>query len=69
MLAGALGALAPDLNKPSVHFFGRSCYPKAVDDFHGRIQTESPRLMPFELLAGGLMARRLGRGIKRARAA
>jgi hypothetical protein len=56
VLAGALGALAPDLNKPSRHFLGRSCYPKAVDRFHARIQKEDSGRMPQELLVGAVAA-------------
>ena len=57
VLAGMAGAALPDLDKPSVVFFGRSPFPKVVDDFHGRIQTESADRMPQEVLVGlGLAA-------------
>ncbi|GAA1944559.1 hypothetical protein [Nocardioides hwasunensis] len=69
VLAGMAGASVPDLDKPSRVFFGASPFPRAVDDFHARIQTrESSARMPQEILVGlgsallvGLVQRRLGR--------
>lgn len=57
VLAGMLGAALPDLDKPSRLFFGRSPFPAAVDEFHGRIQDEAPgRFYSHEVLAGALLA-------------
>ena len=50
VLAGMTGACLPDLDKPSVVFFGRSPYPAGFDRFHGAIQTELPSRMPQEVL-------------------
>lgn len=61
VVAGMLGACAPDADKPSELFFGRSPYPVVVDDWHRSIQRESPRKMPQEVLvaaAGALLVRR-----------
>lgn len=52
VLAGAAGGAFLDLDKPSNLFFGFSPFPAAVDDFHGRIQHESPHRMPQEVLVG-----------------
>ncbi|SDQ86284.1 hypothetical protein [Quadrisphaera sp. DSM 44207] len=57
VLAGMAGAAAPDLDKPSQLFFGASPYPARFDAFHKRLQRESPRRWPQELLvAAGLAA-------------
>ncbi|GGF47766.1 hypothetical protein GCM10011519_22280 [Marmoricola endophyticus] len=50
VLAGITGACLPDLDKPGRVFFGRSPFPAAVDAFHVRIQRESSRRMPQEVL-------------------
>ena len=42
VLAGMAGAALPDLGKPSVLFFGRSPFPRRLDEFHGSIQREAP---------------------------
>ena len=42
VLAGVAGACVVDMDKPGRHFLGRSPFPSAVDQFHGRIQRESP---------------------------
>ena len=62
VIAGMLGACAPDADKPSELFFGRSPFPVALDDWHKQIQRESTRRMPQEVivaLAGGLLVRRV----------
>jgi hypothetical protein len=41
VLAGMAGAALPDLDKPSVVFFGRSPFPRVVDKFHASIQHEA----------------------------
>jgi hypothetical protein len=50
VLAAMAGACLPDLDKPATVFFGGSPFPSAFDAFHGRIQWESPRRMPQEVL-------------------
>lgn len=50
VVAGMLGACFPDADKPGRHFFGRSPFPAAVDDWHARIQREAADRMPFEIL-------------------
>jgi hypothetical protein len=52
VLAGMAGAALPDLDKPSVVFFGRSPFPRVVDKFHSGIQRESRRRFPVEVAAG-----------------
>jgi hypothetical protein len=57
VLAGMAGATLLDVDKPARHFFGRNPVPAPVQDFHDRIQRESPRRMPNEILiASGLLA-------------
>jgi hypothetical protein len=43
------GAALPDLNKPSVVFFGRSPFPQAVERLHKVIQDEAPHRFKYEL--------------------
>ena len=51
VLAGMAGGSLPDLDKPGEVFFGRSPYPRVVDELHARIQTrESSARMPQEVL-------------------
>ena len=52
VLAGMAGAALLDADKPSTLFFGVSPFPAAVDDVHKRVQRESPRRMPQELVVG-----------------
>jgi hypothetical protein len=52
VLAGMAGAAFLDLDKPSMVFFGFSPFPQRVDDVHRRVQRESPRRMPQEILVG-----------------
>jgi len=62
VLAGMLGACFLDADKPSRQFFGRSPFPAALDAWHGRIQRESRRRLPQEVLvalAGALVVRRM----------
>jgi hypothetical protein len=54
VLAGMAGAALPDLDKPSQLWFGRSPFPRAVDKFHGTIQTERQHLAGVELAAAAL---------------
>jgi hypothetical protein len=71
VLAGMAGAALPDLDKPSMLFFGRSPFPPAVDHFHKRIQHEAPRRAHYEATAAvifGFLAIALLRGRGRATA-
>jgi hypothetical protein len=54
VLAGMTGAALPDLDKPSIVFFGRSPWPPAVDRIHLRIQDEAPHRWKHELAAAAL---------------
>ncbi len=61
VVAGMLGACAPDADKPSELFFGRSPYPVALDDWHRGIQRESPRRLLQEVVVaavGALLVRK-----------
>jgi hypothetical protein len=49
VLAGMAGAALPDLNKPSVVFFGRSPFPRAVERLHKVIQDEAPHRFKYEV--------------------
>jgi hypothetical protein len=40
VLSGVFGACLPDIDKPSLLFFGRSPFPPWFDRFHGAIQHE-----------------------------
>ncbi|HEY3588249.1 MAG TPA: hypothetical protein VGK85_13905, partial [Myxococcaceae bacterium] len=48
VLAGMAGAALPDLDKPAVIYFGRSPFPRQVNEFHSRIQREAPHRFPLE---------------------
>ena len=52
VFAGMAGAALLDMDKPSLLFFGRSPFPRVVDGVHQRVQRESPRRMPQEVLVG-----------------
>jgi hypothetical protein len=52
VLAGMAGAALPDLDKPAVIYFGRSPFPRQVNEFHSRIQREAPHRFPLEAAAG-----------------
>jgi hypothetical protein len=68
MVAGMAGAALPDLDKPSGVFFGCSPLPRAMDDFHARIQDESrSRWWVEAAAAAGLTAATLGLLSARAR--
>jgi hypothetical protein len=57
VLAGAIGAATPDLDKPFEEVTGRRLWPPPVKWFHGIIQRESPERMRQELatLAGAAL--------------
>ena len=62
LVAGMLGAAFPDTDKPWDVFLGGSPFPAAFDRFHGRIQVESKRRLPQEVLVatlGALVVRRV----------
>jgi len=52
-VAGMVGAVLLDLDKPFLHFFDVTPFPRAVQNFHKRIQNESTEGMPNELRFGG----------------
>jgi hypothetical protein len=54
VLAGMAGAALPDLDKPSIVFFGRSPWPRVVDRIHMRIQHEAPHRFKYELAAAAV---------------
>ena len=54
VLAGMAGAALPDLDKPSMVFFGRSPFPRAVDRIHMRIQDEAPHRFKYEPTAAAV---------------
>jgi hypothetical protein len=56
VLAGMAGAALPDIEKPSMLFFNRSPFPRAVDAFHSAIQDEAPERFGFEMAAMGVFA-------------
>ena len=56
VLAGMAGAALPDLDKPSRVWFGRSPFPRPVDEFHAVIQRESQGRAPVELVSAAAFA-------------
>lgn len=56
VLAGLTGAALPDADKPTREWFGWSPWPRAVNQFHGRIQHEAFHRAPFEFLAAAALA-------------
>jgi hypothetical protein len=54
VLAGMAGAALPDLDKPSIVFFGRSPWPRVVDRIHMGIQHEAPHRLKYELAAAAV---------------
>ena len=66
VVAGMLGACAPDADKPGTVFFGRSPFPGVVDEWHRRIQHESPRRAVQEPLVATALALAV-RGVLRGR--
>jgi hypothetical protein len=56
MLVTAAAAVAPDLDKPIELFFHHAPFPRWLNEFHGRIQTESPGFLRRDVLvATGLV--------------
>jgi hypothetical protein len=56
VLAGMIGAALPDIDKPSKLWFGFTPWPRAVDEFHQRIQPEASGRAHIELLAAAAFA-------------
>ena len=54
VLAGMAGAALPDLDKPSILFFGRSPWPRLVNKIHQRIQREERHHLKNELAAAAV---------------
>jgi len=54
VLAGMAGAALPDLDNPSVVFFGRSPFPRTWDRIHLGIQHEAPHHLKYEVAAAVL---------------
>ena len=54
VLAGMIGAALPDVDKPSKLWFGFTPWPRAVDEFHIRIQPEASGRAHIELLAASV---------------
>lgn len=67
IVAGMLGACAPDADKPSRLFFGRSPYPAWFDLAHQRIQNEAHHRMPREMLAAAVGVAVVGTVLRRGR--
>jgi hypothetical protein len=56
LLAGIAGAAVLDSDKPAEFFFGFNPFPRWLNEFHGRIQRESPEGMRTEVVAGVALA-------------
>jgi hypothetical protein len=56
LTAAMLGAALPDADKPVQLLFGRTPWPAAVAEFHGRIQDEAPHRFPHEAALATLFA-------------
>ncbi|HEX8006538.1 MAG TPA: hypothetical protein VF482_08940, partial [Trebonia sp.] len=56
VLAGMAGAALPDLDKPGRICFGRSPFPRPVDEFHAAIQHEAQGRGPFEFFSAAALA-------------
>jgi hypothetical protein len=55
VLAGMAGAAVPDLDKPVSILFKHRLWPRAVNEFHSRIQNEAPRrFVSHELTAAAV---------------
>jgi hypothetical protein len=56
VLSGMAGAALPDLDQPSILWFGRSPWPRVVDRFHMVIQDEAPHRFKHEAAAAVVFA-------------
>jgi hypothetical protein len=52
VLAGMAGAALPDLDKPAVIFFGRSPFPRLMNEIHNKVQHEAPHRFKYEAALG-----------------
>ena len=52
MAAALAGSVLPDIDKPSLHFFGVNPVPAWFQNFHSRIQHQSPHRLRQEQLTG-----------------
>ena len=52
LLSGIAGAAVLDADKPCEYFFGFNPWPRWLDEFHRRIQHESPEGIRTEVVAG-----------------
>ncbi len=52
LLAGIAGAAILDADKPCEYFFGFNPWPHWLDEFHKRIQHESPEGIRIEIATG-----------------
>ena len=68
VLAGIVGACAPDLDKPGRHFLGRSPWPSAFDRFHALLQvrSEKPHRLPQDVVVAVALAAATTRVLRRA---
>lgn len=67
IIAGMLGACAPDADKPSTLFFDRSPFPAWFDAAHKRIQNEAHHRMPREMLIAAVGCVVVGARLRRGR--
>ena len=56
VVAGMVGAALPDIDKPTKLWFGWSPWPRAVDQFHTRIQPEARDRAYIEVAAASVFA-------------
>jgi hypothetical protein len=56
LLAGIAGAAVLDSDKPTEYFFGFNPFPRWLDEFHKRIQRESPEGLRTEVAIGAGLA-------------
>jgi hypothetical protein len=56
LLAGIAGAAVLDSDKPAEYLLGINPFPRWLNDFHTRIQRESPEGMRAEVVAGVTLA-------------
>jgi hypothetical protein len=56
VLAGAIGAALPDLDKPVKEYTRWTLWPARVNAFHAGIQREAPSRMPVELTAAAALS-------------
>jgi hypothetical protein len=67
VVAGIAGACLIDMDKPALHFLGRSVFPAGIDGFHRRIQTERPIGWVVEAVTAATLIALLAPALGRAR--